>query len=495
MVVKQLRAMIVGNSGREIGMRLGFMSLVTCFFISQAICVEAFGPTGHRVVAKIAEAHLSPRTKAVIHEILGTQSLIQISTWADEIRSDPRWRHAGPWHYVSIEDGGSYRPGPMKSLGNPKDIVQAIAHFRSVLKDLAQPKAKRAEALKWVVHLVADIHQPLHVGRSKDKGGNSIKATWFGEKTNVHAIWDEGLIESTKLSYTELSAFINHATEEEKTSWRQSTVMDWAKESMSHRDQVYSVPRSDRSGSYVYAFKNLPLVKTRLNQAGIRLAAMLNAILDDGAEASMAPALHWQRNSAEYRGLARQSYAMASKRLARLQSDKTLKKLDHWCVVLDADETIFDNSTYFKERRGRPITLGSFTAWCNRREAGAVPGAIDFLNLVHQLGGKIAVVSDRPVAVQAATETNLKKIGAPFDFVLLRKKSETKDARWQSLRAGNANQDPLKIVMFVGDNIKDFPGLSQAEAKGSSTALDEFGKRFILIPNPIYGSWEKNKAR
>jgi len=127
-----------------------------------------------------------------------------------------------------------------------------------------------------LVHLVGDIHQPLHVGCCDDQGGNKVKVKWFGRDTNLHGTWDSNMIDDTKLSYTELASYLDEPDQPTINAWQKNSVLDWAGESMGVRKQVYEF--GDGNLSYKYSYKNLPLVKQRLLQAGIRLAGLLNDI-------------------------------------------------------------------------------------------------------------------------------------------------------------------------------------------------------------------------
>jgi hypothetical protein len=235
----------------------------------------AWGPTGHRVVGRIAERHLSEAAARGVAGILGSESLVQAATWPDEIRSDPAWDQAKPWHFVSLDDNEDYETAP-KSPGG--DAVEAIGRFTRVLQDPLAEAGKKVEALRFLVHFVGDVHQPLHVGRRGDFGGNSIQVTWFNENTNLHAVWDEKIIEAEKLSFSELAALIDHPTQTEIRSWQGTVVLDWVKESMGVRSRVYDI--GDKKLGYLYAYQNGPLVKRRLLQAGIRLAGVLNTLFD-----------------------------------------------------------------------------------------------------------------------------------------------------------------------------------------------------------------------
>lgn len=233
-----------------------------------------WGPNGHRIVGLIAQHHLTPQAAEGLGHLIGYQSLAQVSTWADEIRSDPAWKKADPWHYISIDDDETLDT----THRNPKgDILWAIERFQKVLASRTASIQERTTALKFLVHLVGDIHQPLHVGRREDRGGNLVMVLWFGRPSNLHSVWDSGMIDHQKLSYTEFTGFIDHASAEQIERWQHSGVRDWLLESVKLRKQVYAV--GERDLGYDYEYRNLPTVKRRLLQAGIRLAGLLNSLL------------------------------------------------------------------------------------------------------------------------------------------------------------------------------------------------------------------------
>ena len=246
--------------------------------------VMAWGPNGHRIVAEIAEKQLKKETRQAIDRLIGPVPLALISTWADEIKSDPSWRHASPWHYINVPPGQALETAQRSSRG---DIVEAIQRFERVLRDRDAKRLVQAEALKFLVHLVGDIHQPLHVGYASDRGGNDIRVRWFGRNTNLHSVWDEYLIEEQKLSYTEFVEFIDQRVFREKvrsTGWavKGSSVIHWARESRQLLLGVYDFG-SDSSGDtpnlgYGYIYRHTDTAKQRLLVAGYRLAFMLNDI-------------------------------------------------------------------------------------------------------------------------------------------------------------------------------------------------------------------------
>jgi hypothetical protein len=245
---------------------------VVCL-LSIGFTASGWGPVGHRAVGLIAEKYLTRNTATKIRELMGRESLPEASTWADEIRSDPAWKKASPWHYVNIEDDETYDTAPKNPDG---DVVQAMIRFEAVLRDQSASRKARVEALRFLVHFVGDIHQPLHAGRRSDRGGNEVKVMWFNTPTDLHTVWDSSLINDERLSFTELASFINDAKDSEIRDWQSSSYVDWVKESIELRGQAYDI--GDGKLGYAYRFRALPIVKRRILQAGIRLAGLLNWI-------------------------------------------------------------------------------------------------------------------------------------------------------------------------------------------------------------------------
>jgi len=250
----------------------------------------AWGKTGHRVVAAIADTQLSGLARAHIRELLGgAESLDEAATWPDDMRSAPEafWQKtATPWHYVTL-NGITYDHAPPEG-----DALEALGHFRSVLQDPGASLADKQLALRFIVHLVGDLHQPLHVGKCCDRGGNDVKVSWFGKPTNLHAVWDSQLVDDEQLSFTELAAKLErHIGDADVVNWWDINPRDWISESAQYREQIYAnIPAPKKADkkvkgaeplpdmSYGYVFKFTPLMERRLSQAGVRLAAFLNDI-------------------------------------------------------------------------------------------------------------------------------------------------------------------------------------------------------------------------
>lgn len=234
----------------------------------------AWGPTGHRALGRIAEHHLTPAAARAVAELLAPEQLAYVATWADEIRAEPEWAKADSWHWVTIPDGQTY-DSTQKNPGG--DVLEAIARFEKALGDRRAPKPERAQALKWLTHLVGDLHQPLHVGRGDDHGGNDVLVLPFNEPTTLHAVWDSKLIQSSELSFSELADLVDHPLPEQVRDWQASGPQEWARESQQLRSACYEL--GDGKLSFRYVHDQWPTVQRRLLQAGVRLAGELNRIL------------------------------------------------------------------------------------------------------------------------------------------------------------------------------------------------------------------------
>ena len=248
----------------------------------------AWGKTGHRVVAAIADAQLSGLARAHIKEILGSaESLDEAANWPDEMRSAPTqfWQKtATPWHYVTL-NGVLYDHAPSEG-----DALEALQRYTATLRDPNASLADKQLALRFIVHLVGDLHQPLHVGKCCDKGGNEVKVKWFGRDLNLHSVWDSALVDEEQLSFTEMTAKLQrHTSNDDVIAWWDINPRDWISESAQIRETLYPAtpPKGAKSKkgepavpelSYAYVYKFTPLMEQRLKQAGVRLAAYLNAI-------------------------------------------------------------------------------------------------------------------------------------------------------------------------------------------------------------------------
>jgi len=203
--------------------------------------------------------------------------------------------------------------------------------------------------------------------------------------------------------------------------------------------------------------------------------------------------IHWFRSSAEYRGLALEVYRMAGDHLAENSRGLAART---WAVILDADETVLDNSKHERDLadRNEVYTETGWTAWVRQRAAGAIPGAVEFIKRVQTMGGQVVIVTNRADSLCAPTRDNLRSIGVAADLVLCKTAdSGDKNPRFALVQSGAPawGIPALKVVEWVGDNIQDFPALTQA-VRSVPGGYAEFGVKYFLLPNPMYGSWEKN---
>lgn len=235
----------------------------------------------HRAATRLAETRLTPEARAAIRELLEPgESLADASTWADEnSRNIPG---SASWHYVNVPISA-----PRYTSRDCRDncVVSRFEEFRKILADPHAPKPRRRMALRYVVHLLEDAHQPMHVGDNRDRGGNAVQLRFFGDdQTNLHQVWDSGLLRVGYRRERELTeALIDLARRPEARDWSTGRIEDWVNESLEAARQAYRVPGDRsllRSGMRIgreYQEANLPIAVERLARAGYRLSDVLNA--------------------------------------------------------------------------------------------------------------------------------------------------------------------------------------------------------------------------
>ncbi|HVT86093.1 MAG TPA: S1/P1 nuclease [Chitinophagaceae bacterium] len=255
-------------------------------FLTVALFTPLFsfcwGVTGHRVVAEIAQNHLTHRAKKELRKLFGKETLAQWANWPDFIKSDTTvtWRHTSQWHYVDLPANLNKEEfiAALKKLPGENLYTQIQAMCQQVA-DHSLPIEQRQIALRFLIHLVGDLHQPLHVGRPEDQGGNKIKVSWFEKSTNLHSVWDNSLVEFQEYSYTEYARILDIASDEQIKEWQNSSLEDWFYDSYLMANKIYaSTPDNAKLGyQYNYIFKND--LDNQLLKGGIRLAKILNEVL------------------------------------------------------------------------------------------------------------------------------------------------------------------------------------------------------------------------
>ena len=239
---------------------------------------RAWGPVGHRVTGAIADENLSGVARAHVKILLGTEDFAEAATWPDDMKSDPAdfWqKKASPWHYVTVREGGDYKGSDAPEEG---DAMTALTRFTAMLRDPKAAIEDKRLALRFIVHIIGDLHQPLHAGGGNDRGGNDVKVTWFGRSTNLHSVWDSAIIEQRSLSYSELAGWLSRSiTPEQVIAWNDRSPSVWLRESIALRKTIYP---TNPDLSWDYAYQHRAELDDRLKHAGIRIAAYLNWVFE-----------------------------------------------------------------------------------------------------------------------------------------------------------------------------------------------------------------------
>ncbi|MGH7446532.1 MAG: HAD family acid phosphatase [Longimicrobiales bacterium] len=232
--------------------------------------------------------------------------------------------------------------------------------------------------------------------------------------------------------------------------------------------------------------------------ATLVLASCASAPITTGtSEAAPKNDVHWVRTAAEHRGIFLQTYRTAADRVRELAADR---QRGTWAVILDADETVLDNSEYQRRiaARGERFDVTTWNAWVRETAADSLPGAAHFIRTVRDLGGRAVIVTNRDAEVCDETRRNFQQLAIEVDLVLCQAPGEVaKNGRFRAVQEGTTGSSlpPLHVVMYVGDNVQDFPEQTQQIRSAAPGAFDNFGRIWFLLPNPMYGSWERNTPR
>jgi len=251
---------------------------------------HAYGPTGHRIVGAIAESYLCAEAATEVRSMLAGESLAEAGLWADRIRGNPDWRYTSPWHYLNVPDDA---PIERAGGGDRGDVLWAIGRFRAELADSSVSPRHRAEALRFLAHFIGDVHQPLHVGREEDRGGNEVDVMLGSKRTNLHALWDaQALLKADRRSVgyrvEGQTEAILQLTENDVPRLQRTPARVWARESQYLRPYVYAFRASSSRRGFRpdadYLALARELSKLRLSQAGVRLAGELNQLFCPGGQ-------------------------------------------------------------------------------------------------------------------------------------------------------------------------------------------------------------------
>ncbi|MDT3403627.1 S1/P1 nuclease [Mucilaginibacter terrae] len=253
--------------------------LIGAAIIYAPLQTMAWGDKGHRITGQIASSYLTPKARAAVKAILGDETIAMASTWADFIKSDPAYNYLYNWHFVDFDKPYTYPE--LQSYLKQDTTVDAYTKIQFVTaelkkKDLEQDK--KLLYLRMLIHMVEDIHQPMHTAHTDDKGGNDFKVQWFNEPSNLHSVWDTKLIEFQNLSYTEYASAINFTTLAQRTKWQAEPISQWLFDSKEIAEKIYTSSKPDEKLGYKYNFMFVKTLNQQLLKGGVHLAGLLNQI-------------------------------------------------------------------------------------------------------------------------------------------------------------------------------------------------------------------------
>lgn len=262
-------------------MKLILKMLVFAFVlhVTEAYC---WGTTGHRTIAEIAERHLTNKSKRKLNKILGNQTLAYYANWPDSVKSDTlkRYKETEAWHYVNVTPHLS-KNDFIKELKENKtpNLYSAILQQKDIVQNKNATIEEKKQAVIFLIHLLGDLHQPMHVGKAEDLGGNLVKLSFFKEPTNLHSLWDTKLVDFKKYSYTEFAGVLDRSTKEETENIQKDQLEDWMYESYKKAEKIYDQTPANVNYSYDYDYKFSDTLEKQLLKGGLRLAKYLNEIL------------------------------------------------------------------------------------------------------------------------------------------------------------------------------------------------------------------------
>lgn len=235
-----------------------------------------WGQKGHDVTAYIAECNLTPEAAQAIDRLLDGHSPVYYANWLDNASHTPEYAYTKTWHYANIDAGQTFETMPREPKG---DVVKAVTELAGQLKMGGLSPEKEAEALKMLIHLVGDLHCPMHAGHKSDLGGNMIPVTAFGKATNLHSVWDTTLPEAAhNWSYTEWQNQIDRLSADEIMLIESGSPEEWFRETADLCASIYAETPEGTNVSYDYVAKFTPLVEQQFLRGGYRLAMLLNEI-------------------------------------------------------------------------------------------------------------------------------------------------------------------------------------------------------------------------
>ena len=252
--------------------------LVVCLSLLLAHEALAWGQKGHDVTAYVAENHLTKRAAKRIAAVLEGYSPVYVSNWLDNASHTPEYAYTKTWHYLNVDEGETLESMPKNPDG---DVLKAVTEIVARLKSGGLTPTEEALNLRMLIHLVGDMHCPMHAGHLSDLGGNRVSVIYFGDATNLHSVWDTALVESAhRWSYAEWQREIDRLSKEEAAEVASGEPADWMRETLELCSEVYASTPEGTKISYDYVAKYAPVIEQQLLRGGLRLARLLNEIYD-----------------------------------------------------------------------------------------------------------------------------------------------------------------------------------------------------------------------
>ena len=265
--------------------------VLSTFIMMESVSLYAWGPMGHDVVASIAEQHLNRKTKRKISRLLGGHSIVYYSSWMDNIQNSPYWENGynqtKTWHYANVDKGLTYQTMQKNENG---DVVNSLEMLTDAMINRYDEltDSMKVDYVKMIVHMVGDLHCPMHAGRLSDRGGNNTKVKWFGQPTNLHSVWDSRMIDAArKWNYTEWVEQLDRTNRKYIKNVTEGSYEDWFTTTVANASKIYNyveaidqqLPEEELPNlSYQFVYDFSPMLEEQLLLGGYRLAHVLNTI-------------------------------------------------------------------------------------------------------------------------------------------------------------------------------------------------------------------------
>ena len=274
--MKTLKTEIKQNSQYKSGIQSLKVITILFFALTFSLSTWAWDAVGHRIIGEIAYQNLNRKVRKQCDRVLGERGIVYQATWPDEVRSDKQYDYSYKWHYQNLKDGMT-KVDLENLLANPLLEGEHLFYAINTMKDRLKKNKNDEEALKFLVHFVGDLHQPMHLGRLDDLGGNKVIMKWFGKETNIHAVWDGQITDSKNMSYTEYSKYLIDKYEPQLKEYKKYSILQSVEKAYEIRTRIYNYD-DPKNSNYLYVYTFGKDVDEMLFRAGIQLANQLNAV-------------------------------------------------------------------------------------------------------------------------------------------------------------------------------------------------------------------------